>query len=448
MRLSSLFHTDGTRGVLIRKNILAGFVIKGWSALTILLTVPLTLNCLGVYQNGIWLTISSLLVWIDMFDVGLGNGLRNQLTIDLTEENLERARQTVSSTFAMLAMVVTVFLAAILACIYGTDVYQLLNADPLEVDQLPTILAVGFTFVCTTFVLKLIGNVYMSHQLPAVSNLLMALGQTVALLGTFLLYCSGEATLFGVVLVNTAAPFLVHLIAYPYTFYVRYPQLRPTWKAVNMTVAKRMMNLGLRFFALQIASVVLFMSSNLIISHLYSPELVNPYQIAYRYFSLILILFTVVCVPFWNATTEAYTRHDLPWISRANHRLRLVTLGMIAALGLMVLASPWIYQLWVGDDVIVPLPLSLAMGLYIAILISSMRYSYFLNGIGALRLQLCTAIFAAVIFLPLAWFTAMRTEGLTWFVLVLCAVNLPGLIINRIQFNRIIAGKASGLWSR
>ena len=59
------------RSSLLQKNILASFVIKGWSALIVLLLVPATLNCLGEYKNGIWLTISSLLLWIDNMDIGV-----------------------------------------------------------------------------------------------------------------------------------------------------------------------------------------------------------------------------------------------------------------------------------------------------------------------------------------------------------------------------------------
>ena len=33
-------------------NITASFVVKGWAALVVLLMVPLTLDCLGTYQNG------------------------------------------------------------------------------------------------------------------------------------------------------------------------------------------------------------------------------------------------------------------------------------------------------------------------------------------------------------------------------------------------------------
>ena len=48
------------RSSLLLKNVLASFFVKGWAAVVALLLVPLTLNCLGVYQNGVWLLVSSL----------------------------------------------------------------------------------------------------------------------------------------------------------------------------------------------------------------------------------------------------------------------------------------------------------------------------------------------------------------------------------------------------
>ena len=46
-----------SRTTLLRKNILASFLMKGWAGLVQLLLVPVTLLCLGDYQNGIWMTI-------------------------------------------------------------------------------------------------------------------------------------------------------------------------------------------------------------------------------------------------------------------------------------------------------------------------------------------------------------------------------------------------------
>ena len=74
-----LFSNNSARTAAIYRNVAMSFLLKAFSALITLLMVPLTITCLGEYQNGVWLTVSSLLVWIDQMDIGLGNGLRNKL---------------------------------------------------------------------------------------------------------------------------------------------------------------------------------------------------------------------------------------------------------------------------------------------------------------------------------------------------------------------------------
>ena len=100
--IRNILHSNNQRTALLKKNILGSFVIKGWNCVVQLLLVPITLNCLTQYEYGIWLTINSVLVWIDSFDIGLGNGLRNQLTKSIAELDMERGRRQVSTTLVML----------------------------------------------------------------------------------------------------------------------------------------------------------------------------------------------------------------------------------------------------------------------------------------------------------------------------------------------------------
>jgi len=300
--------------------------------------------------------------------------------------------------------------------------------------------------VCTTFIFKLIGNFYMGMQLPAVSNMLTALGQTLSLIGTFILYKSGSHSLFYVALICTASPLLVWLVAYPFTFYYKFPNLRPSHKLVNLREAKEVIGIGIQFFIMQISSVVLFMTSNILISNLFSPEMVTPYQITYRYFSILLVVFTVICMPFWNATTDAYHRNDIAWIRNATRKLRLMTIGIVCCFIVMVLLSDFVYSVWIGNGIQIDIKMSITMAVYVFILIYSMRYSYFINGIGKLRLQLIFTTSAALLFIPLAYVTARWSHSIICFMLVMCLVNIPGLIVNRIQFYRLINGKAKGIW--
>ena len=436
------------RSSLLQKNILASFVIKGWSALIVLLLVPATLNCLGEYKNGIWLTISSLLLWIDNMDIGLGNGLRNKIAEYMAHGECERTRSLISSTFAMLTCIIIPVLLILLLLIAIGDPYWAFNAAPSKVTNLDQVLMVTVTLVCTSFIFKLIGNFYMGMQLPAVSNLLIALGQTLALIGTYIVLWSGSHSLMLIALVNTATPLLVYLLAYPYTFFYKYPQLRPTFSLINFKEAKAVINMGVQFFIMQISGVILFMTSNLLISNLFSPELVTPYQITYRYFSLMLVAFTVICMPFWNATTDAYERGDIDWILQATRKLRMMTIAILACMIIMVFVSPWVYSIWIGDSVTIDIRMSIVMAAYIFILIYSLRYSYFINGIGKLRLQLIFTTAAAVLFIPLAYLATQLSHDIIWFMLVMCLVNIPGLIVNRIQFIKLINGKAKGIWNK
>ena len=439
---------SSSRSSLLQKNIFASFVIKGWSALIVLLLVPATLHCLGEYKNGIWLTISSLLLWIDNMDIGLGNGLRNKIAEYMAHDEFERTRSLISSTFAMLTCIIIPVLLILLLLIALTDPYWIFNASPSKVDHLDQVLMATVTLVCTSFIFKLIGNFYMGMQLPAVSNLLIALGQTLALIGTYIVLWSGSHSLMLIALVNTVSPLFIYLLAFPYTFLYKYPHLCPSLNLIKLKEAKAVIHMGVQFFIMQISSVVLFMTSNILISNLFSPTMVTPYQITYRYFSILLVIFTVICMPFWNATTDAYQKNDIAWIRNATKKLRLMTVGILICLIVMIALSDIVYAIWIDQQTVIDLKMSIMMAAYIFILIYSMRYSYFINGIGKLRLQLIFTTAAAVLFIPLAYLTTQWTHSIIWFMIVMCLVNIPGLIVNRIQFYKLINGKANGIWMK
>ncbi len=436
------------RSTRLQKNIMVSFIAKGWSAIIVLLSVPITLKCLGEYTNGVWLTISSMMLWIDNLDIGLGNGMRNKLAVYLAHGEELRARSLVSSTFAMLTYIIIPTLLLLLAFFLSCDAYGLLNVEYEKITNLDSILMVTVTLVCATFVFKLIGNFYMGLQLPAISNLLIAAGQTLALIGTFIIYKTGSHSLLHIALVNTASPLLVYLLAFPYTFWYKFPHLSPSIRLINLKEAKEVVNMGIQFFIIQASGVILFMTSNILISKLFSPSMVTPYQITYRYFSIMLVVFTVICMPFWNATTDAYERGDIQWIDNATRKLRLMTVGILLCMLLMILVSNFVYAIWIGKNITIDIRMSIAVAIYIFILIYSMRYSYFINGIGKLRLQLILSALAAILFIPLAYLVVRWTNDIICFIAVMCILNIPGLIANKIQFGKLINGQAKGIWNQ
>lgn len=447
MNLSKIF-SDNKRTALIRKNVLFSFLIKGWSGLVTLLLVPLTLKCLGEYTNGVWITISTTLLWIDNMDIGLGNGLRNKLATYLAHEDYENGRRVVSSTFMMLAFIIVPVVFLLVGIISFADIYSFLNVDEELIPSLAPVLSVSVIFVCATFIFKFIGNFYMGLQLPAVNNLLVVSGHTLALLLTYILYLAGSHSLMLIAIVNTCSPLTIYLIAYPYTFFVRYPKLRPAISCFDKSMVKGVFNIGMKFFVLQICGTILFLSSTLLISKIFDPSYVTPYQIAYRYFSIVLVVFTAISNPYWSATTDAYARGDIEWIKNSKKRIEKLLLGLFCLMSIMVALSGFVYHIWIGDEVTVPFPLTVCMAIYILVLICSMAYSNFLNGMGVLRLQMIMTVTAAVLFIPASLLATNTYHDVISILAVLILVNAPGLIVNSVQLGKLLCGKFSPVWAK
>ncbi len=384
------------RTSLLKKNIFFSFLLKGWAGLVQVLLVPFTLFCLGNYENGIWMAISSILLWIDHLDIGLGNGLRNKLSAQLAHNDIQKARESVSSTFFMLIFIIIPLSLLSILLINVIDVYALLNVDRNVIDNLNDVLMISIACVSGTFIFKFIGNVYLGLQLPAVNNALVVGGQTLTLICIFILKMFNIHSLMYVAIAYTLAPLIVYLCAWPITFNIKYPKLKPSLAFFNIRAVSELFNLGIKFFILQIAGIVLFATSNIMISHYFTPEMVTPYQIAYRYFSFTMMIFTIIAVPYWSATTDAYEKRDFQWISKSMHSLHKILLGLAFCLAVMVILSKPVYHIWVGDDVNIPFNITLGMACYMIIIIFSLCYSYFLNGFGKLYLQIIFTLSAAI----------------------------------------------------
>lgn len=447
-RIKGILNNQDERTRKAQLNIIYSFLIKGVSILTYLLLVPITLRFLNPVEYGIWLTLNSILMWVNTFDIGLGNGLRNKLTEAFAKDDHEKAKIYVSTTYTVLFCVMILLFILFFAINNFLNWPSILNVKSALIPNIDSIVMMSFGLFCITFVLKLIGNIYLALQKAALNNFLVMMGQLMSLILIYLFSLNGKGgDLFTVAFIYSISPVIIYLLAYPFTFRGKYRYLFPNVKYYKREYIKSLMGLGGQFFLLQIAGLVIFSTSNLIITNRFGPQSVTVYNVAYRYFSVIPMLFSIVLTPIWSATTDAYVRKDFDWIKRSmkkvNKLLVLTFVGLIA----MTLLAPFVYRLWVGNAVQVPNNLSILMAIYTFILVLSLSYSFFLNGIGVLRLQVWNTVAAALLFMPLTLGFGLKF-GIQGVTLVLIIVNLSGVLFNIVQFNKILSGKAKGIWAR
>ena len=436
------------RTKLMLKNIIASFILKGCTGIITLLLVPMTLNCLGAYNNGVWLTISAALLWIENLDIGLGNGLRNKLAEYVAKNDWHHAREAVSSTLFLLIGIIVPVMAILVSLCYWCDLYELINISKEHIENLNDIVAVSTILFASTFIMKFIGNVYLGLQLPAISNFLQTGGHPIILLGTYLMLQNNISSVMMIAVLNLGTPLMMYLIAYPYTFYIRYPKLRPSLKFFSLKISKQLMSLGVMFFICQLMSSIVFLSSNIIISKMFSPELVTPYQISYRYFCILILIFTVINAPNWTATTDAFLQNDIAWIKKATSRMNKLLVFFAIIIFLMICISKQVYSLWIGNEITIPISLTISMATYIFLMMYSLTYCYFLNGLGILRLQLICTMVGIAIYAIAILFLVNSLNSVTAISIAISLSLLPNAVCNKIQFEKIINGKALGIWKK
>lgn len=442
---TDLFSGD-ERSTLVKKNIVLSFLVKGFSILISLLLVPLTLNYLTAYEFGIWLTLSSIFTWINYFDIGLGNGLRNRLTVSMAKGDNKLGQIYISTSFFILSSVITFVFLLFLAVQPFLDWSKILNVRSSEVADLNKVIILSFAFFCINFLFKIIGIIYAAAQKPAINDLITLLGSLLSLIIIFILTKTSDGVLLYVALAFSAAPTIVLFVAYPVTFYGYFKEFKPRISAIKLKYAGDLMNLGVQFFILQISGLIIFGTSNIIISRILGPEEVAPYNIAFRYFGIATMIFSIILAPMWSASTDAFAKGDLNWIKRSMQKMVKVSLFSTMGVLVLILASDLAYHLWIGSVVIIPLKLTLWMGLYTIIALWSTCFSTFLFGIGKLRVQIINIVIVSLIFIPLA-LGLTKMMGISGIVIALCLTNLSGAVLNPIQYYKIISGKASGIWN-
>lgn len=434
------------RTKLAIKNILLSFILKGGSIFISFLLVPMTLGYLNPYEYGIWLTLNSVLSWITLLDIGLGNGLRNKLTEALAKEDYHLGRIYVSTSFAFMGLFIVLFYFIFLFLQQFLNWYAILNVDSQLVHNLNSLVTIVFGIVCVGFLFKMIGNIFMAFQYPAGNDLLTFIGNLLSLLIIYILTRISNGSLLRVALTFTGIPALVYIICFPVTFMI-FPQIKPSLKMINRKYFSDLINLGVKFLFIQISALIIYMTSNILISHLFGPEEVTPYNIAYKYFSIVITGFTIILSPFWSAITDAKSNNDYEWIRYIVKHLLKIWVILIAIIVLMIVCAPFFYRLWIGDKVQVNTNFTLLCGIYVIFYTLNNLFSFIINGFGTLRVATYATVLQAMVFIPLA-FLFGHYFGVIGILIALCVITFTCLFWAPYQCYKLIGQKATGLWSQ
>lgn len=420
----------------------AAALAKVLTVCTALISVPLTLHFLGSERFGMWMTISSLIAMLAFADLGIANGVLSAVAEAHGRDDRRTVQQLVSSGFFMLTAIAALLLALFAAVYAWVPWHAVFNVQSeLARAEAGPALAVFVLCFAAAIPLAVVQRVQMGLQQGFAASLWACVGSLCGLAGV-LWAIHVQAGLPWLVLALAGAPLLAALFNSLYFYGRLQPDLRPRWALFTRTAARRVAATGALFFVLQVTVAVAYTSDSLVIAQLLGASAVADYAVPEKMFGLITLALAMVLQPLWPAYGEAIARGDHAWVRRTLKRSVLMALGLAALASLvLVLAGPTLLRLWVGQAVVPPLMLFVALAVWKVVEAGGNAVAVYLNGAHVIGLQVVVAIAVAICALSLKfWLIPIYgVAGAVWatvvaylvFAAVPYAICLPRIIRER-----------------
>ncbi len=357
-----------SRGGRVAAAVSSGAAARILSALATLLALPLAVRYLGAERFGVWATITSTVVFLNLLDLGVTSTLTNHIAHSYALRDRQYAARYTTNAL-ILSVVFASVAGATLALAWRHIAWiALLNVTPVVPrTEVTATVAVAIALVLLSIPASLCGRVLAGYQEVYFGHVVVAIGTLANLLGliTGIVLRASMPVLF---VLATAWPTLCNFAGLVGVVLWQKPWLRPRWSFVRWADARELLSSGSGFSLLQIAGAVVFSSDNVVVSHFLGASQVTPYTVTWRLVGLTAVIQGLIFPALWPAYAEAYAKADYNWMRSAFK----VTLRATAALNLgfavllVAVGKPFI-RWWAGEAAVPSTTLLAAMALWAVI---------------------------------------------------------------------------------
>lgn len=445
LKITQRLQQGSSRSVTVKKNIIGSLLVKGCSIVISLLIVPLTLGYVSSDLYGIWLTLSSIMMWLNFFDIGFTLGLKNKLAEAITLGNMQRGRELVSTTYFIMISIFVPLCIVLEIIIPYIDWASFLNVSSHYNPDIIRTLHILAACFCVQMIVNVLTAVLSAYQKVALSSAFPVIGNFISLfiILLFTKYCPPSLSMLALAI--SIIPILVVIVASFILYSRNFAAVAPTWHSVRKGYIKDLFNLGSKFFLIQIQVVVLYQCTNILISNLSGPADVTSYNIAYKYITISTMVLTIMMAPLWPAFTDAYTKQDYPWMKNVYYKMCKLWGALSIIVILMIFVSPVVYKLWIGNKAHITLMMTVLIGIYTIVHSWDVIQINMINGIGTIKLQTYMTLLGLIAHIPLSLLLG-KYIGCYGVIISMIVINCIYSTAFTIQIRKILNKKATGLW--
>lgn len=421
--------TDNNFETKIASNMIVSGICKPLSMVVGYIYIPIVMNYLGIEKYGVWSTILTILSWVSYFDIGIGNGLRNKLTESLSKKD-DESRKLVSSAYAVISIIMICFV------IIFSFITSLLNWERIfgvvsVTENLACAVNASVIFVSINFILSICKNVLYALQKAAYVSMMELAVQIINLCGVLLVRQLFDSNLFIMSIVYGLSMIIVNLLV-SIKIYRKKICVRPNIHYVNLYIGKALTNLGLQFLIIQICTLILFTTDNILVSYLYGAASVTPYATVNKLFNVVYGVFSAFLIPVWSLVTKKKMEKRFSELKEIIKKLYGLIIPVIICTIMLMGGFRIISRIWLGRDLDYTTEIIIFGGIYCCLNMWTNIQGTIANGLGILKEQMLMAILQATINIPLSIFFAnflhMNSAGIllgTNISLLISCIYLP-----------------------
>ena len=412
----------------IQTDILWLFGAKGTLLLANFVVISITLDLLSTKIYGVWITLYTTISWLSFFDLGLGNGMRNLFAVNRAIGNQEKNKQLVSTSYIIVLGIALILLIVGLPFVYYADIARFFNISDIAIPDLRCVLSLLVVVTSLQLITKLINSIFLADQKPALSTLIDCSGVVCSLLLLFILKDRLVGSLFNLALIITLPTFIISFIVTLFAFNKNYRKLKPSMKYFKLKISNKLINLGLRFFLIQLSALIILQGSNIIILKFIGAEEVSVFSLVYKYFNVIVTIFTLVLTPYWSFFTDSYAKNNYNQLKQGFKQLLISWLAISMVGVVMWIALPFSFKIWLNQELDIPVYLPVSLLLFSIFSNLGSVFIYFLNGTSSyLNFQLAIVLAFAALLYPLSAYL-LPTYGVLGVVFTMFFANSYGVL--------------------
>lgn len=435
---------ERTRNYL--RQIKGAVIYKAMAMAASFVAIPLMIGYLGQERFGVWSTLLTVMSWIVFFDLGIGNGLRNKVAESLAKGERLAAGNYIASGYTLIGLIALALWVLVTAGSHLVHWQSVFNTAAITESTLRETVQIAAFFIVLNFWIGLIAALLGAVQRTSLVALGQAVTNLLVLAFVFVLSRTTAASISHLALVYglslVSVNFLLNL-----WFFRRHQDLRPR-AYFDKRHVRPLLTIGLQFFTIQLAALVIFTTDKMLITQLFGPQYVTQYEVVFKLFSVIPIAHGLISAPLWSAYTDAYHRNDFAWIEHMLHRQMKIYGGVVlAAVALGILAKP-IVKLWIGGALQVGSLLILSMSIFVLVSTWVNIFAIFFNGVQKIRISMAISFFAMLFNVPISILLAKYTSlGISSVIFGTICVLLPGVVLGPLQMVKIVRRQDIGIWA-